>query len=82
MQSDVILAQAERRLLERADKLVLLVDSSKFEAPAGHVVCELGDVNVVVTDDGIGDEHRRMLDEAGIRVIIAGAKSSTQKAAA
>jgi len=72
MQSDVILAQAERRLLERADELVLLVDSSKFEAPTGHVICTLDEVDIVVTDRNIRDEHARMLEQAGVRLIMAG----------
>ncbi|HLG89568.1 MAG TPA: DeoR/GlpR family DNA-binding transcription regulator [Alphaproteobacteria bacterium] len=75
MQTDVILVQAERRLLERADQAILLVDSGKFRAPAGHVVCELEDIDAVVTDDGIGSEDKRMLEEAGIRVIVARART-------
>lgn len=89
MQTDVILAQAERRLLERADELVLLVDSSKFEAPAGHVVCDLAEVDVVVTDSGLRSEHRLLLEKAGVRVVLADppaaatarAKSRVRKAA-
>lgn len=71
MQTDVILAEAERRLLERADELVLLVDSSKFEAPTGHVVCALKEVHTVITDKGIRDEHKRLLKRSGVRVIVA-----------
>lgn len=71
MQTDVILAEAERRLMGRADELVLLVDSSKFEGPAGHVICALDEVDVVITDAGIADEHRRMLKKAGVRLVIA-----------
>jgi hypothetical protein len=33
--------QAERRLIARASSVVLMVDSSKFHAPAGQVVCAL-----------------------------------------
>ncbi|HZP13172.1 MAG TPA: DeoR/GlpR family DNA-binding transcription regulator [Nevskiaceae bacterium] len=71
MQADLILAQAERRLLERADELVLLVDSSKFEAPAGHVVCALKEVDTVITDEEIRVEHMKLLKESGVNVIIA-----------
>lgn len=78
MQTDVILAQAERRLLERADELVLLVDSSKFEAPAGHVVCELADVDIVITDKGLRREHRRLLEQAGAQVVVAGSRRNAR----
>jgi DeoR family ulaG and ulaABCDEF operon transcriptional repressor len=71
MQADLILAQAERRLLARADELVLLVDSSKFEAPAGHVVCALEEVDTVITDRGIRAEHLKLLKDCGVSVIVA-----------
>ena len=71
MQSDVLLVQAERGLLRRADELVLLVDSSKFSASAGHVVCPLKDIDTVVTDDGISPSHVAMLEQAGVSVVIA-----------
>ncbi len=71
MQADLVLAQAERRLFERAAELVVLVDSSKFEAPAGHGAFELSDIDIIVTDAGIKPVHRKMLKAAGIEVVIA-----------
>lgn len=71
MQADVILVAAERRLIERAERVIVLVDSTKFRGSSGAVVCSLEDIDVVVTDAGIGDEDRGMLDEAGIEVVIA-----------
>jgi DeoR family ulaG and ulaABCDEF operon transcriptional repressor len=71
MQTDVILVQAERRLLARADKTVVLVDSSKFDAPAGHVVCDLEEVDIVVTDRGLRPADAEMLKRAGVEVIVA-----------
>jgi DeoR family ulaG and ulaABCDEF operon transcriptional repressor len=72
MQADVILVAAERRLIERADEIIVLVDSSKFEGPSGHVVCRLEEIDTVVTDSGISEQHRRMLEKAGVRVVVAG----------
>jgi DeoR family ulaG and ulaABCDEF operon transcriptional repressor len=71
MQSDILLVQAERGLLSRADELILLVDSSKFAASAGHVVCGLGEINLVITDPGLSATHRQMLDDAEVRVVVA-----------
>jgi len=71
MQADVILVQAERRLFARADKIVVLVDSSKFDAPAGHIVCNLEEIDVVVTDGGLGPKYLEMLQEADVEVITA-----------
>lgn len=72
LQSDILLVQAERRLLSRADERILLVDSSKFTASAGHLVCGLDEIHVLITDDGVSPEHRRMCEDAGVQVIVAG----------
>ena len=74
MQTDVILVQAERRLRGLADELVLLVDSSKFEAQTGHVVCGLEEIAVLITDDGISDAIASQLEAAvgGLIVVPAG----------
>jgi DeoR family ulaG and ulaABCDEF operon transcriptional repressor len=72
MQADIILVTAERRLIERADEIIVLVDSSKFTGPSGHVVCRLDEIDTVVTDAGISTQHRQMLEKANVRVVIAG----------
>ena len=71
MQADIILVAAERRLIDRADEIVVLVDSSKFHGPSGHVVCPLHELDVVVTDSGISAESAKMLEKAGVQLIIA-----------
>jgi DeoR family ulaG and ulaABCDEF operon transcriptional repressor len=70
MQADVVLVAAERRLIERAQELILLVDSSKFQG-SGNVVCDLDEIDVLITDKGISKRDRAMLHTAGIKVIIA-----------
>ena len=70
MQADVVLVAAERRLIERAEELILLVDSSKFAGPSGNVVCALEEVDVVVTDGGVSDETRLMLERADVRMVL------------
>jgi|SRR5215217_1221074 len=71
MQSDVLLVQAERRLLGRADEIVLLVDSGKFAASAGHVLCPLEQIGTLITDDGIPDEAAQYVERAGVKLIVA-----------
>jgi DeoR family transcriptional regulator, ulaG and ulaABCDEF operon transcriptional repressor len=70
MQTDVILLQAERRLIARAESVVLMIDSSKFRAPPGQVVCALNKVATVITDDGITDADARMIKQAGARLMV------------
>ena len=71
MQPDIVLVASERRLIDRAEQLILLVDSSKFRGPSGNVVCGLAEIDVVVTDSGIERAHREMLSGAGVKVVIA-----------
>jgi len=71
MQTDVILVAAERRLIDRAEQVILLVDSSKFGSSSGAIVCGLGEVDVLITDAGIPDAMKSALDKANVRLIIA-----------
>ncbi len=71
MQQDVILVASERRFIDRAEQVVLLVDSSKFRSSSGAIVCGLDEVDVLVTDAGIGPETAEMLAKAGVRTIVA-----------
>jgi DeoR family transcriptional regulator, ulaG and ulaABCDEF operon transcriptional repressor len=70
MQSDIILVQAERKLFKQVDELVVLVDSSKFSASAGHVLCELSKVHTLVTDSGIDDVSAKMVEDSGVKLIV------------
>jgi DeoR family transcriptional regulator, ulaG and ulaABCDEF operon transcriptional repressor len=71
MQADVVLVAAERRLIERADQIIVLVDSTKFVAASGNVVCDLGEIDVVITDQGLPDTARKTLEAHDIEVMIA-----------
>jgi len=65
------LVQNEQQLIRRADKVILLVDSSKFEAKASLSVCGLDAIDTVVTDEDLSKEARQMLSEYDIEIVIA-----------
>jgi len=71
MQADTILIQAERKLMARAEKLIALVDSSKFQNSAALLLCGLDKVDTVITDKGIAPAARKMLQAAGVNLIVA-----------
>ena len=71
MQADVVLVAAERRLIDRAEQVILLVDSSKFRSSSGAIVCGLDEVDILITDDSIAAATARMLEESGVELIIA-----------
>ncbi len=68
MQADVILVAAERRLIDRAEQVILLVDSSKFASSSGAIVCGLDEVNVLITDSGIDPAMAQLLRGIGVDV--------------
>lgn len=72
MQADAILVAAERRLIERAERVILLADHSKFATTSGKIVCPLESLDVLVTDKMPGENMARALNDAGVEVIIAG----------
>jgi DeoR family ulaG and ulaABCDEF operon transcriptional repressor len=69
MQTDLILLQAERRLMAPARQVILLVDSSKFRSPIGEAVCPLSEVATVITDDGIAGAHAKLVERSGAKLI-------------
>jgi DeoR family ulaG and ulaABCDEF operon transcriptional repressor len=71
MQQDVILVAAERRLIDRAERVILLVDSSKFQSSSGAIVCGLDEIDVLITDEGIEDGMRAAIEAKGVRLIVA-----------
>lgn len=72
MQQDVILVAAERRLIDRAEQLILLIDSSKFVSSSGGIVCALDEIDILVTDAGIDAGMKRIIEQAGVELIVAG----------
>jgi DeoR family transcriptional regulator, ulaG and ulaABCDEF operon transcriptional repressor len=70
MQADPMLVAAERRLIERAEEIVLLVDSSKFAKPSGNLVCSLSEITTIITDKNIDKKYIDMIKDFKINLII------------
>lgn len=78
MEADPLLIQAEQKLIDQADELVVLVDSSKFSKRSSLILCPLERITTVITDNGIRDEDRQMLEAAGVGLIVAD-KTATER---
>lgn len=70
MQADPVLVAAERRLIDRAEEIIVVADADKFKAPSGHVVCTLDEIDIIITDSRINVELVNELEASNIRVII------------
>src|SRR6185436_9892542 len=71
MEGDPLLIQAESKLINQADELVVLVDSSKFKQRSSLVLCDLSRIATVITDDGVEDRDAQRLETAGMRLVVA-----------
>ena len=71
MQADIMLVGVERRLIDRADEIIVLLDSSKFDGPSGHIVCGLDEIDVLITDRGVSPRYAQMVQDAGVKLIVA-----------
>jgi DeoR family ulaG and ulaABCDEF operon transcriptional repressor len=69
IEADPLLVQAEKRLINQAEELVVLADSSKFAHKAGLILCGLDRVSCVITDTGASDKAVQTLEHYGVKVI-------------
>lgn len=71
VQEDSILIQAERRLLDRTEDLIVVADSSKVRPSDGLVLCGLDRIDTLVTDEALEPDAKAILEAAGVDVLIA-----------
>lgn len=69
MEADPMVVQAEEKLINQADEVIVLVDSSKFERRSSLVLCGLNRISRIITDDGISQAARGTIEQAGVELI-------------
>ncbi|MCW5720204.1 MAG: DeoR/GlpR transcriptional regulator [Devosia sp.] len=78
MEADPMVVQSELALIGQADELIVLADSTKFSGRSSLILCGLDRIAAVITDSGIRDEDRQMLETAGVRLIVADATAPAE----
>jgi DeoR/GlpR family transcriptional regulator of sugar metabolism len=68
---NLLLVQAEQRMMDQAQQIVLLADSSKFGHQALVQLCQLKRVHTVVSDEALPAEHQQQVRAAGCELILA-----------
>jgi DeoR family transcriptional regulator, ulaG and ulaABCDEF operon transcriptional repressor len=81
IEGDPLIARAEAKLLKRAERLIVLVDSSKFARRGSLVVCPLSQIDTLITDSAAPAEALAMLAEAGVRTVVVDRGASSTRAA-
>ncbi len=79
MEADPQVIQAEQRLLEQTDELIVMADSSKFDKRSGLIITALERVHTIITDEGLSDSAASMLEQADINVIATPLNSTVSK---
>lgn len=77
--SNLLLVETERAMMEAADKTIVVADSSKFGKSSLARMCTLEKVDTVVTDDELDEDWRHRLASAGVELVIAKSESSASK---
>jgi DeoR family ulaG and ulaABCDEF operon transcriptional repressor len=76
METDPLVVQAEMKLLECAERIVILADSRKLRRRSAMVVMALGRIATVITDDAALPEDLDILRAAGVAVVVVAADAA------
>ncbi len=69
--SDMMLVESEKAMIEAADKAIVVTDSSKFGKVSLSRICGLEEVDVVVTDSSIDSTWKERLETAEVGLVLA-----------
>jgi len=64
-------ASLNQKMINIAQKVVIMADSSKFGRRGLGRICSLDLIQYIITDNGVSPETIKLLEEKGIKVIIA-----------
>jgi DeoR/GlpR family transcriptional regulator of sugar metabolism len=68
---NLLLVETERAMIEAAEEVIVVADSTKFGHHSLAPLCPLGDVQHVVVDEGINDVWREAIAAAGVMLHVA-----------
>jgi DeoR family ulaG and ulaABCDEF operon transcriptional repressor len=68
MEGDPRLVRVGQRMIQQAEEVILLVDSSKFRRQGGMIMCPLERIGRIITDDGVDAATLAMFAQAGTTV--------------
>ncbi|MEX0297885.1 MAG: transcriptional repressor AgaR [Kordiimonas sp.] len=60
-----------RLMCDVAKEIIVVTDSSKFNRSGVHKIRSFGDIDILITDEGIPDAFAQSLEKDGVRIVIA-----------
>jgi DeoR/GlpR family transcriptional regulator of sugar metabolism len=61
-------ADVKRKVIEKADKVIMLLDSSKLNKKTPYTFAKLGDIDYMVVDKNFSKELKNSIIESGVKV--------------
>ena len=62
--------EIKKQMIRRAKKRIVLADHSKFDQLAPIKICDLSDIDIIITSEGLDDKDRIRIEQCGVKVII------------
>lgn len=70
--SNLLLVETERAMMNCADEVVVVADHTKIGRQALAFLCKLSDVDLLIVDPGLNQEQRTLAEDQGVRLLVAG----------
>ena len=64
-------ASITQKMIQSSQTSIVLCDSSKLGQRGFARICEVGDIDILITDNGLPMEARKRLEDMGVKLIIA-----------
>ncbi|MBP86406.1 MAG: DeoR family transcriptional regulator [Planctomycetaceae bacterium] len=75
--SNLLLVETERAMMEAADEVIVVADSTKFGRTSLAHIAAIGDVDVLVVDNEIPEDWRSKVIATNVKLIVAGSTDNT-----
>ncbi len=69
--NNLLLVETEQAMLDTADEVIVVADSSKFGRESLGHVCPLKDIDCLIADDGVSEEWKQHVTAAGVELLVA-----------
>jgi DeoR family transcriptional regulator, fructose operon transcriptional repressor len=76
--SNLLLVETERAMMQAAEEVIVVADSTKFGHQSLAHLCALHEINRFVVDHEISEEWRNKLGEAGVELLVAPATDNAE----
>ena len=63
--------EIKKQMIQRAKKKIALADHKKFNRLAPIKICNLSDINIIITSEGLEEQYRKNIEGFGVKLLIA-----------